>query len=736
MHPDRLRFALEQLRPNQWERFEQFASAFLASEFPDLRTIAGPGDRARDAILLRPGEDISVVLQYSVAHDFKAKIRATAAELSDTSPDAQLLIYATNQKLGPASDDLARELRAERNLFLDVRDQSWFVERFETDASKAAAAEALVDDIAAPILADRGLIERKAPAMTSAETRAACVHLALQWADDVREKGLTKLSFEALVRSVLRDTHAENRMSRTQVQDRVCELLAASDPDRVRVLIDGALTRLDRRAIRHWRDQDEYCLSREEQARLSTRLADMELAEVELLDSLKWETARTYEAYDRRPPGDVDKIAACVRTSVEKVLLRQGELFATAVAAGHTLGVSPPDLADAVRSAMDSAGVEPNAEDGELVEIIEATTKIVLEQPDEPVRTFFRSFSDAYTLFAFLRETPDVQSAVVKLFSGGEVWLDTSVVLPLLAETLVEDADQRRFTEILRAADEADLKLRITEGVLEELEVHTYNSLRCVQVGEEWHSRIPFLVSSFALTGAPMREFGSWMEQFRGTYNPAQDLAEFLNDEFNIVVGSLEDAANAAPIDLRGAVQEAWRDIHATRRIGELDDQTRARLIAHDVENYVGVLMRRTRADTTGVGHRVWWLTLDSPAFKMPKQINDRLQGKPIDSPLMSPDFMISYLSLGPLRSRLSAKAEASLPLSVPDLGPAEHLPRELLAEAEEVRETMLGRDDRVIRREVRDRFDRIRRRPGPEARGGVSRMQAELGERIQSEHE
>ena len=120
MSSQRLELALEKLLPANWERFERFASEFLASEFPDLRTVASPsGDEGRDAELFSPLGDTTQVLQYSVAEDWRTKIRKTATRISETIPSAQLLIYATNQQIGAEADDLKKELRQKYRLHLE-----------------------------------------------------------------------------------------------------------------------------------------------------------------------------------------------------------------------------------------------------------------------------------------------------------------------------------------------------------------------------------------------------------------------------------------------------------------------------------------------------------------------------------------------------------------------------------------------------------------------------------------
>lgn len=121
MKENRFRLALEKLAPAQWERFERFASQFLASELPDLRTVASAsGDAGRDAELFSPLGDPTQVLQYSVTQNWRQKIRGTAKRISETLPSTQVLIYVTNQTIGADADDLKKELRQKWQFILTL----------------------------------------------------------------------------------------------------------------------------------------------------------------------------------------------------------------------------------------------------------------------------------------------------------------------------------------------------------------------------------------------------------------------------------------------------------------------------------------------------------------------------------------------------------------------------------------------------------------------------------------
>lgn len=119
------------------------------------------------------------------------------------------------------------------------------------------------------------MIKRQAQALDDLEVKAAFVYLGLQWADDTREKGLTKLCFEAIVRSVLRNTTNEERLHRSEIYDWVAKLLPASSQRILHEQVDGALARLDKKYIRHWRKLDEFCLTWAERVRLANRLVEV-----------------------------------------------------------------------------------------------------------------------------------------------------------------------------------------------------------------------------------------------------------------------------------------------------------------------------------------------------------------------------------------------------------------------------------------------------------------------------
>ena len=96
-------------------------------------------------------------------------------------------------------------------------------------------------DIVDPYLADRGVLVRESPVLKTSDARAAHVYLSLQLRDDAQDKGLTRLSFDGLVRSALTNTDPEHRLSRADITKRIQGLLPGDLPARLDELTNGAL---------------------------------------------------------------------------------------------------------------------------------------------------------------------------------------------------------------------------------------------------------------------------------------------------------------------------------------------------------------------------------------------------------------------------------------------------------------------------------------------------------------
>lgn len=598
MPSQRLTLALEQVTSADWAIFEKFAAEFLAIEYPSLRTMASPsGDRGRDGELYRPDEVTDTAMQYSVTKDWRSKIRATAGTLAETMPQVTQLIYVTSQVVGPAADDLRVEMREGFGLSLDVRDQSWFVERELTHPQRQAASEELAQRFVDPLLSARGLKDRVAPTLTRDDSKIALLHLSLDAADNASEKGLTKSAFESLVLAALHDTTSDARLTGPAVITAVQAMLPAGHELQVAARTESALSRLSRKdgAVNHHRSTDDYCLS------YAKRLETQEQAAQFIRDEQHVEDEIRNALIGAIPDLEEDESACAeaaheLRQALEHIFIQRGESFASAVQNGEAQQIDANELIGSFARGENAVlrAVDP--------EQASAIVRRIVERPSPSTQRHLRRLADAYTLFAFLREAPDVQRVVIQLFADGDLWLDTTVVLPLLAETLLLERAERHYTVLLRAAVDAGLRLHVTDGVVEEVERHLNRSMTFARTAtDQWRSRVPFLYAVYASTGRSRAEFPSWVANFAGNMRPKDDVREYLAGVFGVTHRDLTEEADAAPLELRSAVQEIWHESHERRRTRsnsdeDLDRITRLRLVAHDVENCVGVIGLRRGA--------------------------------------------------------------------------------------------------------------------------------------------
>lgn len=727
MERSRFELALKQLAPHDGVLFEQLASAFAVLEFGELRTVASVGgDQGRDAVLHSPIDDNSVIFQYSVTVDFSGKILRTAKRLSETTPDARELVYVTSQEVGTRVDEIKRRLRREYRLVLDVWDRNWLLDRVNLHSQAQEAAESLARIKVDPLLASTSTVA-SLPALTSEEEREAAFFLEINYGDEDRQKGLTKVGFESLVRAALRHSDSDHRIKRSVVHERVSAMLPAGRE--YTQLVDGALKRLSKSALRFWSKSDEFCLSHDAALKLRDRMSSYALIQQDFKEEVRSRVVDIASGENERLVAkDVESACRLVEATLDRILLERGKSFADALASSRVSDYKSESIEPLLNKAMQDLGSVLSTKVRRVVSYVISS---FVADSSGTAREYMRGRLESYTLFSLLQATPDVQKTVVKLFSGGTIWLDANLILPVLAEDLAGDED-RGFTRMLQAARACGISLRVTRGIVEELSAHMRRSLayaRIIGQGESWDSDIPFLAAAYVAGGNGITSLAGWIENFRGDSQPLEDVIEYLNDVHGIRVQDLAEEAGKLEVDLRGAVQEIWFEARE-RRNTKFPPSTIHMLVAHDVECYLGVVQRRRNENRSPLGFNSWWLTLDGTAYRVHDSLKERLNGEPPPSPVMSPDFLLRYLEIGPLRSQLSNNVRNELPVML-DVSFLEGVSPHMMQVVEQVRSESASLPARVLRRKIRDTVNRLKSERGRIAEGGVALVEQEVLESI-----
>ena len=732
---ERFQFALEHAPPTSWHAFERLARAFLASEYKQFRPLASSsGDGGRDGLIFLAEDDETVAVQISLAHDWNDKIRRTIRRLSNTNAQVRELLYLTNQHIGPAADELRRELRSKKSVAVDIRDSDWFVDREHQTVATREAASAFCRLIVDPLLPKTEIFDRGHALLSNHESRAALLYLVMQAEDDSQDRQLTKLCFDSLVRTALRSTDNENRLSRDQVNAWVLSVLPTQDEAEVRMYVGRALQRLNKAYIRHWKASDEFCMNYEERVRLAEKVAEIVRADEAFNLELDASVRFILGGLELEAAGvDVAELVLRVRRVLEQFLFERGEAFVSSVRTGQPMLFAQSEIGElATRDSNlhpDTSHLRHN-----ISTIVGETVERAILGLSESSNIFLRSIGDAYTLFAFMCETPDVQSAVSKLFSQGEFWLDTSAILPLLVESLLDERE-RRNSLLLRAVHESGAKLMVTSGVLDELLHHIELSVRAWRAPMSWRGRAPFLYSSYLWSGSPNADYLKWLTLFRGDRRPEQDLAEYLHEVHSIRVVDLKDQASRVEETVRWHAAEYWRSVHERRRPGEVTDPEIVRQLAErDLENFLGVLALRSGGEELGnpFGYRHWWLSPTRSAIEASAAIRSAAGVERLDSPVLSYDFLPHYLAVGPARRQLSKSLEQRLPMML-ETSLLDATPATLLEVASSVRQQFEGQDERIIRRKIRDQLESEKLSNKRIGKAGMEAIVSELREALEA---
>lgn len=726
----RLRFALERLTSGDWLLFERFAAEFLVSEFPTLRTTANPsGDGGRDGELFIPNCDPRTGMQYSVTENWSAKIRKTAKDIDRNHSNLRRLIYCTSKEIGARSDKLREELWENFGLQLDVRDMSWFIDRESETSTRFTASAELAAQIVDPYLQSRQLIDNIASPITREDSKVALLQLSFRSRDGETQRGLTKTTFEALVLAALHNTTADSTRSENEIFESVRESVPGGSPGQVKSLVTSAISRLATKSgpVTRRADTGQYHISYQAAAEWNDATVEYLLNQKGLEEDL---VAAAFGLSSRLDTDLValEKEATVLREALESVLLSGGEKFVDAIEHGNLSQLSEEQLANDLAALEMDMSLSSN----------QAATAImrVLLEPSERSKTHLIRVLEAYTLFAFLQATPDVQKSLSRVFAGGEIWLDASAVLPLIGELFIPDPQDRSYTLMLTAARESGVKLYITDGMIEEVERHLNLCITFSNTNiNEWRNRVPFVYASYTLSGRAESSFPEWLKDICGDLYPQEDVAIYLQHNFGIARKNLLEQANEAPVELRGTVQELWLQSHEARRargVNGLDPSIVARLVEHDVENVVGVMMLRRSNPMSPLGHTAWWLTLDSTAFKLPSFLRNHLGPEAPKSPVLSPDFLVQMLRFGPLRRHVEGEHRDLLPLGT-DISRIESVPKELIELARKVRLENANFSEIRIQREVRDALEHARSSISNDSRTYSQNMREDVHDAIRA---
>ncbi len=524
------------------------------------------------------------------------------------------------------------------------------------------------------------------------------------------------MSFEAFALASLRNTGPDNRKALQEVLDDVAQEFATHERERVDQLTKAALRRLrDNRRITVSVSEATYALHHTERERLAV-LATQSTLDAEALDlDLTDHLGQAAEALDY-PEAKLNKplMSAVLRRVFEEIAIEYGNAFAEAVRR-DSVDIPRTDVYDIVeRLLINDARTLSRLEIKQLDSfnlLAEAATQTLLS-PAPKVARYLHDLSEVYTVRAFLRQAPDVQRVVDKLFSRGELVLDTTVVLPVFVETLLPEA-QQIYTNLLKGAKSAGMSLSCTAGVFNEAATHLKNSLLSHRLGARWEGPIPMVLDRWRSL-RPHDDVRAFIEGFLGE-EPERDVEDFLRHTLGIERRDFNvDVERDFDLRTRSRLTELWRERKRAPSNVDVD-----LLLRHDVEMYLGVLTARKKQSSSVIGHEAWWVTLETNALalrRLAQEENIHLGSDPV----MHPNFLSHLLAIGPARRKLTRDERSHLPILVTMQASPWGMP-ELSEVASEIRAEYAGRPEYFLRRKLRERINVLKSGRGALTEGEIT---------------
>lgn len=536
---------------SDWSQFEKLCSVFLSSDFNNIRTLASPsGDGGVDSELFFEESNPNSIFQYSVAKDWKTKIKTTKERIKVTHPDRKFIIYLTNQKIGASSDGLKKELLSE-GYMLDVRDKNWFLDKvFYSEATLRKANELI--DIYLQRKSDVNINNHR---FENKELFTAIHFLGLQFEDAQHDRNLTKLSFEALVRAALRKSSSQNRYSREKIHEYIYEILGGTAKNNIDELIDNALNRLKRTVIKHWQKEDSFCLSFDEQKRLEENLSEKQNIEIQIKELIK----DIIKQDEKIKSKDYDRFCDFILSVIYSFLYEKGLEFVSALS--QNLMTTEEERSIKYIIANEVAKNNFYIENIDVIEKIYTVIKIILNNHDEndTINKYLRYLSNSYILYLFLNKTESIKTLTSKLFTKGNIWIDTTVLLPLLSEKFLSE-DMQRMTQIFKHCTKAGINLYTTLGVIEEICTHLQNCVVCA-LKSDWRGKPPFLYEEYLSMGLHPKDFPEKIQEICGSSRPIDDIILYLQEIFSIEIKEFDDD-NKLPENLYNEICSIWEDGH------------------------------------------------------------------------------------------------------------------------------------------------------------------------------
>jgi hypothetical protein len=672
---DGFKYAVNQI--NDGFVFENFALGFLPLILGyEFMPVGGVKDRGIDGlnyIYSRAGFEKNI-FQLSTETNTEGKIENSLQKLMDNQIPFNSFVYVTNRAVNNKDtiiDNFVDKFKKPIRIF----DQGWFVTHANHSDETINCYYTFIDSY----LHEFNKPGKSYVVSNLAEKSELFVFLRQQLDHQRDDFKIDDLLADTLILFGLEGTDPDKDILKTK-EELILSIKedVKFDPRILSETIDRRLKLLSTkpRRIKFHLAKQGYCLPYETRVEIQNR----NLADAQLLEIFYEQTSEIIKKYLKEKYVAVRDLTKLIDEVIHSIFYQQGLEFSNYILHGKSQQVIEKDLQDVINSVVDSSSVVDKNKEKVKTAMLMAIRDIVYNGTIEQ-KKYFKSLSNTYMMMFLLQWNPQIATYFETMATKLVIYVCTSILVPALSEYYLTNENKRHWN-LLKGANQAGIKLYISDAIIDELKHHFYmlrnkyeNFFRNneqVYLNSEaetmYIDEIMLRAYFYAKSQGKVFNFEDFLSNFADPdlKTVKDDLISYLKGEFGIVY------FNDESLKIKISEEE---QVKLTDRLAENKSQKKAETDSKIILSIYKLREKNNESATSGIfGYKTWWLSKDSTTFKA---VTDVFGDQYPVSCYIRPDFLYNYLTLAPKKHEVDEMYKEVFP-SLLGVNLSFHLPAEV----------------------------------------------------------
>ena len=675
LNTDGFRFAMNQI--NDGFVFENFGLSFLGATLGyDFLPVGGVKDKGIDGLeytFNREGYEKNIY-QLSTELNSEGKLEKSIQKLLDNKIAFDSITYVTNRVI-QNKDTLIDRLFDKFKKHIKIFDQNWLVSYANHSESTVNAYYTFIDSY----LHEFSKPGKSYVVSDLANDSRLFVFLRQQLDSKRNDLKLDDLLADTLILFGLEGTDPDKDILKTKIElFESIKKYVKFDPKILDETIEKRLNILSNkpRKIKYHTQKNGFCLPYDTRLEIHNR----NLADEQLLESFYSQTSEVIKKYFKDDDIVVRDLTKLIDETIHKIFYQQGLEFSNYILHGKSQQVIEKDLQEIISRVVDESAVIDKNKELVKTSLLMAIRDIIYNGTVEQ-KKYFKSLSNTYMMMFLLQWNPQIATYFESMASKMIIFVCTSILVPALSEYYL-NPENRRHWNLIKGAQQAGIKLFISDAIIDELKHHFYmirnkyeNLFRQnehIYINSEvetlYIDEIIIRAYFYAKAQKKVYTFDDFLSNFidPDLRTVKDDLIGYLKSEFGINYYNDES--------LKITISED-EHLQLTERLQENKSSKKAQTDSKIILSIYKLREKNNETASTGVfGYRTWWLSKDSTTYKA---VSDLFGDKYPVSCYIRPDFLYNHIALAPKKHEIDQLYKEVFP-SLLGVNLSFHLPHEV----------------------------------------------------------